>query len=86
MISVMAHLQHVRTPGSLIIYRARSRAGITQRELAARSGVPHATIARIEAGSIASPKLDTLLLILASIGLGLELAAVEEEGDGAYYG
>jgi len=82
MITVMTQLSRIRTPGSRILYRARSTAGITQRELAARSGIPHATIARIEAGSIASPKLDTLLVILSGIGFGLELAGLEvEEGE-----
>ncbi|MDA8080661.1 MAG: helix-turn-helix transcriptional regulator [Actinomycetota bacterium] len=79
MITVMTSTPRIRTPGSRILHRARSAAGITQRELAARSGVPHATIARIEAGFIASPKLDTLLVILAGIGFGLELAGLEAD-------
>jgi transcriptional regulator with XRE-family HTH domain len=51
---------------------ARARAGLTQRELAARTGIPQETIARIERGR-ADPRLDTLDRLLAGCGFGLEV-------------
>lgn len=51
---------------------ARLRAGLSQRELASRSGVPQPTIARIEAGRV-SPRFATLSTLLASCGLRLDL-------------
>ena len=57
--------------GRMVSY-ARSRAGLTQRELAARTGVPQATIARIERGR-ADPRLGTLDRLLEGCGFGLEV-------------
>jgi transcriptional regulator with XRE-family HTH domain len=51
---------------------ARSRAGLTQRQLAAKSGVPQETIARIERGR-ADPRLKTLDRLLEACGYGLEV-------------
>src|SRR5262245_1514612 len=54
--------------------RARRAARLTQRELAARSGVSQAAIARIEKGST-SPRFDTFSQILAATGHRYELVA-----------
>jgi transcriptional regulator with XRE-family HTH domain len=51
---------------------ARSRAKLTQRELAAKAGVPQETIARIERGR-ADPRLGTLDSLLEACGYGLEV-------------
>ena len=51
---------------------ARSRANLTQRGLAAKSGVPQETIARIERGR-ADPRLGTLDRLLEACGYGLEV-------------
>jgi transcriptional regulator with XRE-family HTH domain len=51
---------------------ARARAGLTQRELAARSGIPQETIARIERDH-ADPRVETLDRLLAGCGYGLEV-------------
>jgi len=51
---------------------ARSRAKLTQRELAAKSGVPQETIARIERGHV-DPRLGTLDRLLEGCGYGLEV-------------
>jgi transcriptional regulator with XRE-family HTH domain len=51
---------------------ARSRARLTQRELAAKSGIPQETIARIERGR-ADPRLGTLDRLLEACGYGLEV-------------
>jgi predicted transcriptional regulator len=52
---------------------ARWRAGLTQRELASRTGVPQPAIARIERGAVV-PRVDTLDRLLAGCGeqLGTE--------------
>ena len=52
---------------------ARRRAGLTQRALASRSGVPQPAIARIERGTVV-PRVDTLDRLLAGCGqqLGTE--------------
>lgn len=56
---------------SRLIRHARRRAGLTQRELAAASGVPQSTIARIELGRLV-PRVDTLDRLLRAMGLSLE--------------
>ncbi len=50
---------------------ARRRAGLTQRELAAKAGIPQETIARIERGR-ADPRTGTLDRLLEACGYGLE--------------
>lgn len=52
---------------------ARRQAGLTQRELGERSGVPQPTIAAIEAGR-RQPRYDTLERLLRACGYDLELA------------
>jgi predicted transcriptional regulator len=53
--------------GSLLAL-ARVRLNLTQRELAAQSGVAQSTIARIELGRV-DPGFESVLRILASVGL-----------------
>ena len=50
----------------------RKRAGLTQRALAARSGIPQETIARIERRR-ADPRVRTLSRLLEACDLGLEV-------------
>jgi predicted transcriptional regulator len=50
---------------------ARRRAGLTQRQLSARVGIPQETIARIEAGRV-DPRVGTLDRLLEGCGFGLE--------------
>ncbi len=50
---------------------ARHRAKLTQRELAAKAGIPQATIARIERGRV-DPRVGTLDRLLEACGYGLE--------------
>lgn len=51
---------------------ARRRAKLTQRELAARTGIPQSTIARIESGT--DPHLGTLSTLLRACGYDLEVS------------
>lgn len=53
---------------------ARRRAGLSQRELARRAGVPQSTVGRIEAG-LADPKAATLRRLLRECGGELQLVA-----------
>lgn len=50
-----------------LLREARAGAGLTQRELANRAGVPQPAIARIESGGV-SPRVDTLDRLLAECG------------------
>jgi predicted transcriptional regulator len=56
-----------------LLRSARRRAGLSQRGLADRSGVPQPAIARIESGAV-SPRLDTLARLLTAADATLELA------------
>lgn len=58
---------------------ARRRAGLTQRELGARTGVSQPTIARIERGREV-PRVDTLDRLLRACGLMLEAIPLEGTG------
>jgi transcriptional regulator with XRE-family HTH domain len=51
---------------------ARRSAGISQRVLAERAGVPQSTVGRIEAGLI-DPRASTLRHLLRSCGMDLEV-------------
>ena len=59
---------------------ARRRAGLTQRELARRAGVPQPSISKIERGVI-SPTVDTLERLLRACGMELEPAWVPGHGE-----
>ena len=62
-----------------MVRTARRRSGLTQRELARRSGVAQPTISRIERG-LMSPTLDTLRPLIEAAGMDLRLG--EPEGVG----
>jgi transcriptional regulator with XRE-family HTH domain len=64
---------------SRTLRQARRRAGLTQRSLAARTGVAQPTIARIESGDH-SPRVVTLEVLLDACGE--ELDAMPRAGDG----
>lgn len=58
---------------------ARRRAGLTQRELARRAGVPQPTVSRIERARV-SPSFETLAPLIDACGMQLEV--VDRPGDG----
>jgi predicted transcriptional regulator len=62
-----------------IVRYARRRAGLTQRGLAERAGVPQPAIARIESGAV-SPRLTTLLELVEAAGFTLEVSPRIGEG------
>jgi transcriptional regulator with XRE-family HTH domain len=55
-----------------LLTEARKQAGLTQRGLAVRVGMPQSAIARIERGTVV-PRVDTLDRMLAGCGRGLEV-------------
>ena len=58
-------------PGRMVRH-ARRRAGLTQRELSAKAGIPQETIARIETGRV-DPRVGTLDRLLEACEMGLEV-------------
>jgi predicted transcriptional regulator len=54
-----------------MVREARKRAGLTQRQLSAKAGVPQESIARIERGRV-DPRVGTLDRLLEACGYGLE--------------
>src|SRR5918996_5376772 len=64
------HNEVMETAGALL-RRARRRANLSQRNLAARAGVPQSTVGRIESNS-ADPRTSTLSKLLRACGFELE--------------
>jgi transcriptional regulator with XRE-family HTH domain len=62
-----------------MLIQARRRAGLTQREVARRAGVPQPAVARIERGRV-SPTLPTLDRLLRATGYVVEVAPLEGVG------
>jgi transcriptional regulator with XRE-family HTH domain len=62
-----------------MVRTARRRAGLTQRELARRSGIPQPTISRIERG-LMSPTFDTLLPLIRAAGMEIQIREPVSEG------
>jgi transcriptional regulator with XRE-family HTH domain len=61
------------------LIKLRQEAGLTQEDLAARSGLHQTAISLLERGEVASPKLSTWRALAR--GLGMELAALITELD-----
>jgi transcriptional regulator with XRE-family HTH domain len=64
-----------------LIREARLRAGLTQAELAERTGRDRSVIARWEQGAVA-PSVETLVELVRACGLDLSLALVPYETSG----
>jgi transcriptional regulator with XRE-family HTH domain len=83
MLEADAAITYVLSSGSMDAGRtvryARRRAGLTQRALAARAGVPQPAVARIERGAV-TPRIDTVMELLEAAGFTLEVSPVIGEG------
>ncbi|MFL5767617.1 MAG: helix-turn-helix transcriptional regulator [Actinomycetota bacterium] len=66
--------------GGQFVREARRRAGFTQAQLAARSDVSQATIARIENGAV-SPSLERIHSLVRAAGFDLEIHVVPVDDD-----
>ena len=62
-----------------LIREARLRAGLTQEELASRSGLQRSVIARWEQGAV-QPGFDNMLDLIAACGFELPLNLVPRDG------
>lgn len=62
--------------GADLVREARKRAGLTQRELAERSGTTQSAVARLESGRT-SPSFDLVLRLVRACGLRLDVALEE---------
>lgn len=62
-----------------LLAEARQRAGLSQRALAAKSGIPQASVSRIERGQI-SPRATTMERWLAACGMTVEVRPVSGSG------
>ena len=74
----LLELAEVSAQITVAMCEAREMLGISQRDLAQRSGLAQSVIARFESG-VSSPRLDTLVKMLSP--LGLKLQAVKREMD-----
>jgi transcriptional regulator with XRE-family HTH domain len=61
----------------LLLREARTRAGLTQRELAKRAGTAQSVVARVERGQT-SPTLETLTRLLAATGFNVRMELVPQ--------
>ena len=61
--------------GNDLVREARKRAGLTQRELAARAGTTQSAVARLESGGT-TPSFDLVLRLVRLCGLDLDLQLV----------
>jgi transcriptional regulator with XRE-family HTH domain len=66
--------------GGQVVREARRRAGLTQRELAARTGTSQPAIARIEAGD-SLPSLERVLRLVRACGFDLDVRVVPLDED-----
>lgn len=66
--------------GGDLVREARRRAGLTQRELAARVGTTQPAIARIESGRSA-PSFERILRLVRACGLDLDIRVVPLDED-----
>ena len=62
----------------------REELGLTQRDLAAKTGLKQSAIARMESGG-AIPRLDTVLKVALALGLRFKLIKEDEESTSMTY-
>jgi transcriptional regulator with XRE-family HTH domain len=66
------------THGNDLVREARKRAGLSQRELAARAGTTQSAIARLESGRT-RPAFDDVLRLVRLCGYDLDVMLVERD-------
>ena len=71
-------LRHMPGFGGPLIREARLRAGLTQQELAERTGRERSVLARWEQGAV-SPSIDNLLAVVHACGFELPLVLVPRD-------
>lgn len=68
------HEEQARLENAVAVLKAREAAGLTQRDLAEKSGVPQSTIARIEQG--ANTSLSTMCKIAFALDKQVKISLV----------
>jgi len=67
------------------IKRMRERSGLSQQQLADRSGISKAQISRLESGKQDNPQIKTLIPLSSALGVSLEeIAYGEQSGSFSY--
>lgn len=79
MVLILDLVSFLSMSAAVWINQARRAAGLTQRELAKRSGIPQSAIARLERGQQV-PRTDTLQRLLAACGWELRLGPTRGGG------
>jgi transcriptional regulator with XRE-family HTH domain len=79
--SLAAEVQYERTKAmvSEIIYEARTDAGLTQQQLAARAGMRQSAVARLEDTDYDGHNMKTLERIAFALGKCVEISFVDQE-------
>ncbi len=77
---LMRSMYHGNVDTGQLVLEARRRSGLTQRALAARSGVSQPLIARIESGQV-SPTFERVLQLVRACGLDLDVRLVALDED-----
>ena len=75
--SVKEDIEEMETLALIVsaIIEKRNELGYSQRELAEICGLPHSSVARIEACTV-KPKVETLIKIMKPLGLTLSVVAL----------
>lgn len=75
--SIKEDIEVMETLASIVsaIIDKRRKLGYSQRELADLCGLPHSSVARIEA-CVVKPKVETLLRIMKPLGLTLSVTTI----------
>ncbi|MEW6059044.1 MAG: helix-turn-helix transcriptional regulator [Actinomycetota bacterium] len=76
----MRHVYHGSVNGGQLVLEARRRAGLTQRQLAGRSGLSQAAVARIESGETSTSFVRIVELVRAC-GFDLDVHVVPLDED-----
>lgn len=73
-------MYHLSVTGGQFVLEARRRAGLTQRQLAARAGLSQPSIARIESGAI-TPSFGRIVALVRACGFDLDVRVVSLDED-----
>ena len=74
----MGNREHIYEIIAGNIRKERRRLGMTQAELAKRTGIPRSNITRFESGSY-NPSLELLVRIAAALGMNLQVQLTAKE-------
>ena len=76
----MLMVYHQSVNGGQFVFEARRRAGLSQRQLAGRTGLSQPAVARIESGLV-SPSLERVVQLVRACGFDLDIHVVPLDED-----